>query len=151
MDGAVVKIFITPAGGDTMQPVEEVEALAGCGLRGDRYCKRSGYWTDVDECEVTLIEAECLEEIRAKTGINVGEGEHRRNLVTRGVRLDDLLGKRFQVGEAVLEYDRPRPPCGHVETLTEAGMTRALINRGGICARVVASGTIRPNDPIVVI
>ena len=151
MDGAVVKIFITPAGGDTMQRVEEIEALAGCGLRGDRYCKRSGYWTDVDECEVTLIEAECLEEIRAKTGINVEDGEHRRNLVTRGVRLDDLLGKRFQVGKAVLEYDRPRPPCGHVETLTEAGMTRALINRGGICARVVASGTIRPNDPIVVL
>ena len=151
MDGAVVKIFITPAGGETMQEVEEVEALAGCGLRGDRYCKRSGYWTDVDECEVTLIEAECLEEIRAKTGINVEDGEHRRNLVTRGVRLDDLLGKRFQVGKAVLEYDRPRPPCGHVETLTEAGMTRALINRGGICARVVASGTIRPNDPIVVL
>ena len=151
MDGAVVEIFITPAGGDTMQRVEEIEALAGCGLRGDRYCKRSGYWTDVDECEVTLIEAECLEEIRAKTGINVEDGEHRRNLVTRGVRLDDLLGKRFQVGKAGLEYDRPRPPCGHVETLTEAGMTRALINRGGICARVVVSGTIRPNDPIVVL
>ena len=150
MDGAVVKIFITPAGGETMQEVEEVEALAGCGLRGDRYCKRSGYWTDVDECEVTLIEAECLEEIRAK-GISIEDGEHRRNLVTRGVRLDDLLGKRFQVGKAVLEYDRPRPPCGHVESLTEAGMTRALINRGGICARVVASGTIRPNDPIVVL
>ena len=150
MDGAVVKIFITPAGGETMQEVEEVEALAGCGLRGDRYCKRSGYWTDVDECEVTLIEAECLEEIRAK-GVSIEDGEHRRNLVTRGVRLDDLLGKRFQVGKAVLEYDRPRPPCGHVESLTEAGMTRALINRGGICARVVASGTIRPNDPIVVL
>ena len=150
MDGAVLRIFITPAGGDTMQAVEEIEALAGCGLRGDRYCKRNGYWTDVDECEVTLIEAECLEEIRAK-GISIEDGEHRRNLVTRGIRLDALLGKRFQIGKAVLEYDRPRPPCGHVETLTEAGMTRALLGRGGICARVIGSGTIRANDPIVIL
>ena len=150
MDGAVLRIFITPAGGDTMQAVEEIEALAGCGLRGDRYCKRTGYWTDVDECEVTLIESECLEEIRAK-GISIEDGEHRRNLGTSGIRLDALLGKRFQIGKAVLEYDRPRPPCGHVETLTEAGMTRALLNRGGICARVVESGMIRANDPIVVL
>ena len=151
MSGALLKIFITPEGGVTMQAVEEVEALAGCGLKGDRYCRRSGYWTDVDECEVTLIESECLDEIRAQTGISVENGEHRRNLVTLGIRLDSLLGKRFQVGTAVLEYDRPRPPCGYIEYLTEAGMTRALLGRGGICARVVGSGTIRPNDPIVVL
>ena len=151
MSGAVVKIFITPAGGIMMQTVEQVEALAGCGLQGDRYCKRSGYWTGVDECEVTLIESEALEEIRTKAGISIENGEHRRNLVTRGVQLDSLHGKRFQVGTAVLEYDRPRPPCGYIESLTEPGMTRSLVGRGGICARVVASGTIRANDPIVVL
>jgi MOSC domain-containing protein YiiM len=105
----------------------------------------------VDECEVTLIESECIEEIRAKTGVSVTEGEHRRNLITQGIRLDSLLGKRFQVGTAILEYDRPRPPCGYIESLTEPGMTRALVGRGGICARIVTSGTIRPNDSIVVL
>ena len=151
MTGAIIKIFIAPEGGTTMEPVEQVEALAGCGLKGDRYCKRSGYWTDVDECEVTLIESEALEEICAKTGVSVENGEHRRNLVTRGIQLDSLPGKRFQVGTAVLEYDRPRPPCGYIESLTEPGMTRSLVGRGGICARVVASGTISANDPIVVL
>ena len=151
MSGAVVKLFIAPVGGVTMEAVEEVEALAGQGIEGDRYCKRTGYWTDVDECEVTLIESEALEEIVAAKGISVEQGEHRRNLVTRGIRLDDLLGKRFQIGTAVLEYDRPRPPCGYIETLTEPGMTRSLLGRGGICARVVESGTIRANDPIVVL
>ena len=66
-----------------------------------------------------------------------------------GIQLDSLLGKRFQVGTAILEYDRPRPPCGYIEKLTEPGMTRALVGRGGICARVVGSGVIRASDPIV--
>lgn len=151
MSGAVVKIFVAPGGGVPMQAVEEIEAVAGRGLKGDRYSQRNGYWTDVDECEVTLIESECLEEIRAKAGVSVESGEHRRNIITQGIRLDSLLGKRFQVGTAIFEYDRPRPPCGYIESLTEQGMTRALLGRGGICARVVASGIIRPNDPIEVL
>jgi MOSC domain-containing protein YiiM len=105
----------------------------------------------VDECQVTLIEVECLDEIRAKTGVTIEGGEHRRNIVTRGIELESLLGKRFQVGTAIFEYDRPRPPCGYIEKLTEPGMTRALVGRGGICARVVGSGTIRASDPIVVL
>ena len=149
MSGAVVKIFVAPAGGVAMQPVEEIHAVAGQGIEGDRYSDRHGYWTDVDECQVTLIEAECLDEIRAKTGISIEDGEHRRNIVTRGIQLDSLLGKRFQVGTAILEYDRPRPPCGYIEKLTEPGMTGALVGRGGICARVVGSGVIRASDPIV--
>ena len=152
MSGAVVKIFVSPSGGAPMQAVEEIEAIAGRGLQGDRYSQRSGYWTAVDdECEVTLMEWECLEEIRVKTGVSVENGEHRRNIITRGIRLDSLLGKRFQVGAAIFEYDRPRPPCGYIESLTEPGMTRALVGRGGIGARVVESGTIRPDDPIVVL
>ena len=134
-----------------MLAVEEVEAIAACGLRGDRYANGSGYYGGTDECQVTLIASEDLEEIRQSKGLQVENGEHRRNLVTRGVRLESLIGKRFQAGEAVLEYDRPRPPCSYVESLTEPGMLRALIGRGGICARVVQSGKIRANDPIVIL
>lgn len=151
MEGVVLKIFVAASGGEAMDAVEEIEALQGCGLRGDRYCKQTGYWTGVDECQVTLIESEALEEICAKTGIHIENGEHRRNLVTRGVRLEELEGKQFRVGEAILEYDRPRPPCGYIESLTERGMTRSLIGRGGICARVVQSGKIRPQDAIEVV
>ncbi|MBA3425159.1 MAG: MOSC domain-containing protein [Rubrobacter sp.] len=148
MAGTVEEIYITSEGSATMRRVEEVRALEGCGLEGDRYCKGTGYWTRFgDVCEVTLIEVEDLEEIRAE-GLGIENGEHRRNIITRGVRLADLRGTRFRVGEVILKYDRPRPPCRHVQNLTEPGMTRALKRRGGICARVVEGGHIRARDEI---
>ena len=149
MQGAIEAIFVVPVGGETMQQVTEAKALAGCGLEGDRYCKRTGYWTGVDECEATFIQAEHLNEIARASGIGVQNGEHRRNIVTRGVELERLRGRQFQVGGAVFEYDRPRPPCSYIEGLTEPGMTRALVGRGGICARVVKSGQIRVGDTII--
>ncbi len=151
MQGIVERIYVVPRGGEDMQRVSQVEALANCGLQGDRYCKRTGYWTDVDECQVTLIASEDLEEIEKAVGVRVGNGEHRRNLITRGIQLENLNGKRFQVGQAVLEYDRPRPPCSYIQSITEPGMTRALVGRSGICARVVQSGLIRDEDTIIVL
>ena len=151
MEGIVERIFIASDGAMGMGQVDEIEAVAQRGLRGDRYFKRTGYWSGVDECEVTLIEAEHLEEIQRTTGIHVENGQHRRNLVTRGLRLGGLVGRRFQVGKAVLEYDRPRPPCGYIQSITEPGMTKALLGRGGICARVVKSGVIRARDAIVIL
>ena len=152
MPGTVEEIYVASEGNVDMQRVPEVRALVGGGLEGDRYCKGTGYWTKLgDVCEVTLIEAEDLEEIRDEEGLSVHNGEHRRNIITRGVDLADLKGTRFKIGEAVLEYDRPRPPCRHVQELTEPGMTRALKRRGGICARVVEGGAIRAEDDIEVL
>ena len=151
MQGTVKAIYIVGEGGAPMQKLDQVKALADCGLEGDRYCKRAGYWTGVDECQATLIAAEDLEEITRTTDVRIQNGEHRRNLITRGIRLDSLQGKMFQVGEAVFEYDRPRPPCGYIQEITQPGMTQALMGRGGICARVVRSGLIRVGDSIVVL
>jgi len=135
-----------------MELVDEAEAVAGAGLRGDRYAERTGYWSGIDECEVTLIEGEIVDQIDAETDVAIEHGEHRRNIITRGVPLLDLAGKRFSVGDAVLEFDRPRPPCRYIEALTEPGMMAALGGgRGGICARVVESGAIRVGDPIEII
>src|SRR5581483_1184094 len=129
------------AGGETMRPVDEVQALAGRGLEGDRYATRRGYWTDVDECQVTLIAAEDLEAIAGSSRIAVQDGQHRRNIVVRGLDLRALAGRTFRIGEATFAYDRPRPPCRYVESITEPGMTRALAaRRGGICVRVIDSG-----------
>ena len=135
-----------------MEPVEKVEAVADAGLRGDRYAQRTGYWSGIDECQVTLIEGEVVDQIDRETDVEIEHGEHRRNIITRGIRLLDLAGKRFAVGEAILEYDRPRPPCRYVEALTQPGMMAALAGgRGGVCARVVKSGTIRIDDRIEVV
>src|SRR5882724_13555837 len=118
MQGIVEKIFVTAQGGGKMQVLEQVEAVVDGGLLGDRYQTRVGYYSGVDECEVTLIEGEALDDILRETGIQVAQGEHRRNIVTRGIRLHELAGKRFNIGSAEFEYDRPRPPCHYVETIT---------------------------------
>jgi MOSC domain-containing protein YiiM len=149
MASVVEEIYIAQKGSVEMKRVEEVLAVAG-GLEDDRYKEGTGYWTPYgDVCEVTLIEAEDLDEIEREDGLHVRNGEHRRNIITRGVKLEDLRGSRFRIGEVVLEYDRPRPPCKHIQDLTEPGMTRALRRRGGICARVIEGGRIRARDEIV--
>ncbi len=151
MKGIVEEIYIAPEGSAAMERVEEVRTLEGCGIEGDRYCEGTGYYTPYgDVCEVTLIAAEDLDYIQTELGIRVKNGEHRRNIITRGIDLDSLRRRRFRVGEAVLQYDRPRPPCRHVQDLSEPGMTRALRGRGGICARVVEAGRIRARDAIEV-
>ena len=151
MKAVVEGIYVAREGSATMERVEEVRTIEGCGIEGDRYCEGTGFWTRYgDVCEVTLISSEDLDHIENELGIRVKNGEHRRNIVTRGIDLNDLRRKRFRVGETLLQYDRPRPPCRHVQDLTEPGMTRALKGRGGICARVVEAGTIRARDTIEV-
>jgi len=151
VDGVIDKIFIALEGGADMQAVETVEALAGSGLRGDRYCQMSGHEPGKDQSQVTLIEKESLEAVARELGIEFTKGEHRRNLVTRGLRLESLEGKRFRVGDAVLEFHQPRPTCHYIESITTKGMTKALIGRSGIGARVVQSGLIHIHDPIEVL
>src|ERR671916_1014375 len=151
MKGTVEEIFVTGEGSAPMERVEEVRTIEGCGIEGDRYCAGTGFWTRYgDICQVTLIEGEDLDHIEAELGIRVKDGQHRRNIITRGIRLLELRKKRFRVGETLLEFDRSRPPCRHVQDLSEPGMTRALRNRGGICARVVRAGQIRAQDAIAV-
>lgn len=150
-EASVEAIYIAPGAGAKMQKVEEIQAVAGFGLRGDRYSERKGLYSGVDEYQVTLIEGEGLDEISQGAGLRVKDGEHRRNIVTHGIKLDRLSGKLFQIGKAILQYERPRPPCSYLQSLTEPGMTQALVNRAGICARVVKSGIIRAKDLIRVL
>lgn len=144
-------IFIATRAGEPMRRVPEVEAVAGLGLRGDRYATGEGYYSPRDVCEVTLIEGEVLEAIEIGHGIRVRQGEHRRNLVTRGLALRELKGRRVRIGDVLLEYDRPRPPCDYVQRLTEAGMTRALGQGPGIGMRVLESGILRQGATIHVL
>src|SRR2546423_14850428 len=103
MDGGVEAIFTPGAGGQPMRRVDEARALAGVGLEGDRYATGRGYWSAIDTCQVTLIEAEALEEV-AERGVAIADGQHRRNVVTRNIRLRELTGARFSVGEPVLSF-----------------------------------------------
>src|SRR5680860_132361 len=80
--GEVVEIFIARGGGQPVQRVDAIEAIKDRGLAGDRFVACTSYWSGVDECQVTLIALEGLEEIAAMTEVSVMEGQHRRNIVT---------------------------------------------------------------------
>jgi MOSC domain-containing protein YiiM len=142
------------AAGDSapMQAVAEIEAIAGTGLRGDRYAEGTGFYsarpTDPGAREVTLFEAEVLDLLRTDHGIELDATEHRRNLTVRGIRLMDLLGQRFTVGDVVLEGVKDCPPCEHLEQLTGKRLLRPLVDRGGLRARVLVGGTLRVGDAI---
>ena len=150
--GRVEAIFTAPADGEPMEARESVAAVEG-GLRGDRYLRGTGHYSPYDVCQVTLVAGEALDGIRERYEIDLSDGRHRRNLVTRGVDVHDLLETTFRVGDATLRGTRPRPPCAHVERAAgEEGIARALKQgRGGICADVVSPGPIRVGDPVEVV
>jgi MOSC domain-containing protein YiiM len=153
MVGLVDSIFLAPKSGAQMKSVQAATALEGCGLEGDRYCAGTGHWSRFGRiCEVTFIAAEDLDDIERETGVGVKNGEHRRNVVTRGISLKALRrGEWFRVGEVVFDYRGPRSVCRYIERLTEPGMTQALKGRGGICARVTENGTVWVGDEIEVL
>ena len=153
MAGFVEGIYIAPRGGARAERVAQARALQGRGLEGDRYSEGTGHWSrfGLRACEVTLVEAKDLEAMEEEAGVRVMDGEHRRNVVVRGLDLDGLRRERFRIGETIFEYQKPCSICRHVERLTEPGMTEALKGRGGICARVVEGGRIREGDPITVL
>jgi len=149
-NGLLMAIHTCPDAGDPMRTVREVRALEGVGLEGDRYATRTGTYSKKDgpDREVTLIESEVLEAVARESRIVLFPHEARRNLVTRGVRLNDLVGRNFTIGEVALEGVRLCPPCGYLEQVTGKAIRAPLENRGGLRARVVKGGTLRVGDTI---
>lgn len=147
MAGIVEEINISPVESELPRPVEAVEVLPSQGPRGDRYfleepAERKGK-------DLTLIEAEALEALRQETGIELSAAESRRNVLTRGIGLNDLVGRRFRVGEVVCVGRLLNEPCTHLESLTEPGVLRGLVHRGGLRADVLSRGTIKVGDEVV--
>lgn len=140
-------IFLAPAAGRPMAEGTAVRVEAG-GLAGDRYAVGEGFWHGPDACAVTLIRGEDLDRIQRRTGLPLSAGEHRRNLVVRGLRPQSGSGGLIGIGEAVLAVAGPRPPCGYLEQLTRPGMARALRGRSGLCMRVVQPGRLQVGDPV---
>ncbi|MBV8080614.1 MAG: MOSC domain-containing protein [Actinobacteria bacterium] len=129
---------ITIGPSDALASVESVRALAGRGLVGDR---KAAAGTRPGGA-LTLIEAEALEDV-GLTG-----PESRRQVVVRGVRLNELVGRRFRVGEVECLGVELCEPCLHLESLTRPGIIRDLVHRGGLNADVLNDGTIRVGDAV---
>lgn len=132
-----------------MAALERVAALAGRGLEGDRNL-RAEPRSDRDS-DVTLIEMEVLEGLREESGIDLTEGGSRRNLHTRGISLNELVGQEFSVGEVVLRGQGLCEPClSLAEACGDRGVIRGLVHRGGLRASILRGGIISVGDPIAV-
>ena len=148
--GVVAGLFVAPVGGSPMEPREEVRVVPGRGIEGDRYATGTGTYSGAPGPgrDVTLIAREVLDAVRADSGIAIAGVETRRNILTEGIALNDLVGRRITVGEVLLEGMRLAEPCAHLERLTAPGVRKALLHRGGLRAEVVGGGRIRLGDPI---
>ena len=143
--GNVVSIFIAREAAMPMESREEVKAVTGRGLEGDRYFEGTGHWSKTPGVgrEVTLIEIEAIEALEGERNIAITPGATRRNVVARGVPLNHLVGREFQLGAVRLRGTRLCEPCTYLESLTQQGVLSGLIHRGGLRAEIVTGGTIR--------
>ncbi len=148
--GRVEGLFITAAAGAPMEPQQTVRVIPGKGIAGDRYAAGIGHYSPIPgHREMTLIAAESLEVIEREYGVAMTQTECRRNIVTRGVLLDGLYGKRFRIGAVEVVGKKECPPCGYIEELTGiAGINRAMTGRGGLRVDILSGGEIALGDPI---
>ncbi|MPZ15661.1 MAG: MOSC domain-containing protein [Chloroflexi bacterium] len=148
--GTVVAVQVAEAASAPMTPVEQVRAVAGRGLEGDRYFNDGGTWSREAAAgqQVTLIEAEAIEAARGDAGVQLEARDSRRNIVTRGVSLNELVGKAFRVGGATLWGVGLCEPCSHMVRLSGKEILRSLVHRGGLRADIVIGGTVRVGDPV---
>jgi MOSC domain-containing protein YiiM len=145
-EGRVVGIYIGPEPEKPMEAVREVVAVAGRGLEGDRYFQPAD--DGEPDREITLIESEAIGAAAAESGVDIRSGDARRNIVTEGVRLDELVGKTFALGEVEVEVIEPNPPCSHLQKLAGKPLLRPLARRGGVRGRIVRGGVLRTGDPV---
>ena len=148
--GDIVSIYVAASAGAPMESLQHVQAIASRGLEGDRYFNGTGYWsknTSVSR-EITLIEIESIEALAREKHIEIDPGAARRNIVTRGVPLNHLVGCEFQVGSVRLRGTRLCEPCQYLESLTTKGFFAGLIHRGGLRAVILNSATVRVGDQI---
>jgi MOSC domain-containing protein YiiM len=146
--GRVVEIFIGPEFTYPVVSVESVKAVAGMGLEGDRYYRPQEAPHSHPDEEITLIESEAIAAAQAETDVVFGPEDTRRNIVTSGVSLDELVGQTLSVGEVVVEAIELNPACAYLVKITKKRFLKQLIHRGGIRGRIVSSGVIRRGDVI---
>jgi MOSC domain-containing protein YiiM len=141
MSAQVVGIYLSPEATKLPVPVNAAKAVANRGLCGDRYFEGRGTFSDWEPKgpgrELTLIESEVLD------ALPLAAADARRNVVTKGVRLNELVGKRFRIGDVLIEGIRLCPPCTHLEKVTGLAIMKPLVDRGGLRANILSDGEIR--------
>jgi MOSC domain-containing protein YiiM len=146
VEGRVEGIFVTPEHGELPVPVDRVRAVAGQGLDGNRYF----YDEAPPGRAITLIAAEAVEAMESEDGIELEPAATRRNVLTRGIDVNALVGKRFRVGEVECEGVELCEPCAHLQSMTKPGIIKGLAHRGGLNADILNDGDISVGDAVVI-
>ena len=141
-EGVIEQIAIAPENEVLPRRVDSARVLAGQGLEGDRYFDQG------PENAITLIQAEALEGLQRDTGIELSHQESRRQVLTRGIELNPLVGERFYVGEVLCRGVELCEPCNHLQKMTRPGVLRGMVHRAGLRAEVLEGGTIAPGDVV---
>ena len=139
-EGKVISINITPVAEAAMESVEEVRAIPGRGLEGDRYFDHAD---QLPKRELTLVESEAIEAFRSEFKIDFGLDGTRRNIITLGVPLNHLVGKEFWVGDVKARGIQLCEPCATLQRLSHPKVLPGLLHRGGLRAQILTEGTIR--------
>ena len=145
MSGRVEGIYISADHGELPEPVESVRALAGRGLEGNR-----SFFDDAPAgTALTLIAAEAVEAMEREHGISLEPRESRRNVVTRGIDVNELVGKRFRIGDVECQGVELCEPCASLQAMTKPGVIKGLAHRGGLNADILSDGAINVGDEVV--
>ena len=154
--GKLLYIHVAETASSKMKELLSAELVEGRGIRGDRYFRGTGKYSHIPDIrDVTIIEQEVLDALKhnqppiQKESIILSPHEHWRNLTTEGVPLNYLVGKKFRIGEAVLEGGRLNFPCKYLEDLLNKPLVLPLYNRSGLNCRILKSGTISKHDTVV--
>ncbi len=149
----IESIYIADNRGEPMRRIQTVDLVIGRGLEGDRYFESRGSFSRMPGTgrAVTLIAAEAIEAIAAEHHIDLCNGKHRRNLITRGVNLDSLVNKCFAIGETILIGSRLCAPCKYLERLVAPGLYQAIRTRGGLRADILRGGRIEEGNAMSVL
>lgn len=152
MDAKVVAIYTAPERAAPMESRPSVRVIPGRGIEGDRKFDPTGTLSAKKGPgrEATFIEIEAVEAVFRDYQIELGANETRRNIVTRGVALNHLIGREFSVGGIRFKGIEMCEPCQHLQKLTRKGVKEALIHRGGLNAQILTEGTISVGDAIVI-
>jgi MOSC domain-containing protein YiiM len=149
MTGRVEAIFLTAEHGELPEPMERVPAHAGRGLEGNRY-----YWADgaaPPGRALTLIAAEAVEAVAAEGEVSVEPAATRRNVLTRGIDVNELVGKRFRIGNVECIGVELCEPCSTLESMTQPGVIKAFVHRCGLNADILNDGEIGVGDPVAIV
>lgn len=149
-NGHIVGIFTASQSRGAVSEQKAVQLQQGKGIVGDRHYKQRS----APENQLTLIEAESVDAFNAEHGLSIGAGDFRRNLITRGVQLNDFVGKEFSIGSVRLRGIELCEPCSVIgkllqqPSLSATQVIRSLVHKGGLRAQILNNGVVRQGDPI---